>query len=294
MRLGDIPRLHDGASPAIEGEDRTWSYAELDRLSDAFAALFDARGLAPGDRVSLICSSEALLAGAYLGAFRARVIANPINNRLLPEEVAYILEHAGSRCAVVSEEYVALVERTLPLLRNPPVVIRAADVAAAPAARIDRVPLPDDGALLIYTSGTTGKPKGVVLTHANVMAGITYVSRAFAMKAGDRTFCVMPLFHTNGLMFSTLPFLLTGGTVVLRKRFSATAFCRSCGRVRADSSTAQGVVETVCSSWPARETPTWASTIRWALPPPAPNEDMPAISGASLPSITGAFHGRRR
>ncbi len=224
MRLGDIPRLHDGAAPAIEGEDRTWSYADLDRLSDAFAALFEARGLAPGDRVSLVCSSEALLAGAYFGAFRARVIANPINNRLLPEEVAYILEHAGSRCVVVSEEYVGLVENTLGLLRNPPAVIRAADVAATPAAPADRKPSPEDGALLIYTSGTTGKPKGVVLTQANVMAGITYVSGAFRMKPGDRTFCVMPLFHTNGLMFSTLPFLLTGGTVVLRKRFSATGF----------------------------------------------------------------------
>ncbi len=224
MRLGDIPRLHDAAAPAIEGEDRTWSYADLDRLSDAFAALFEARGLAPGDRVSLVCSSEALLAGAYFGAFRARVIANPINNRLLPEEVAYILEHAGSRCVVVSEEYVGLVENTLGLLRNPPAVIRAADVAATPAAPADRKPSPEDGALLIYTSGTTGKPKGVVLTQANVMAGITYVSGAFRMKPGDRTFCVMPLFHTNGLMFSTLPFLLTGGTVVLRKRFSATGF----------------------------------------------------------------------
>jgi acyl-CoA synthetase (AMP-forming)/AMP-acid ligase II len=226
MRLGDIPRLHDGAAPAIEGEDRSWSYADLDRLSDSFAALFTARGLVPGDRASLVCSSEALLAAAYFGAFRARVIANPINNRLLPEELAYILEHAGSRCVVVSEEYVALVESTLALLKERPVVITAKDVTLSPALSQGRgrTPQPEDGALLIYTSGTTGKPKGVVLTQANVMAGITYVSRAFRMKPGDRTFCVMPLFHTNGLMFSTLPFLLTGGTVVLRKRFSATGF----------------------------------------------------------------------
>ncbi len=225
MRLGDIPRLHDGAAPAIEGEDRTWSYADLDRLSDAFAALFEARGLAPGDRVSLVCSSEALLAGAYFGCFRARLVANPINNRLLPEEVAYILGHAGSRCVVVSEEYVELVEKTLALLKERPIVIRARDVTSpSPLGEGRGESHPDDPALLIYTSGTTGKPKGVVLTQANVMAGITYVSGAFRMKPGDRTFCVMPLFHTNGLMFSTLPFLLTGGTVVLRKRFSATGF----------------------------------------------------------------------
>ena len=227
MLPGHIPRLHHESAPAIECEDRAWTYGELDQLADRFASLFVAEGLEPGDRASLICSSEALLAGAYFGAFRARVVANPINNRLLPEEVAYILEHAGSRCVVVSEEYVALVESTLPLLKERPVVIRAKDVTLPSAPTLSQGrgrPAPEDGALLIYTSGTTGKPKGVILTQANVMAGITYVSGAFEMKPGDRTFCVMPLFHTNGLMFSTLPFLLVGGTVVLRKRFSASAF----------------------------------------------------------------------
>jgi acyl-CoA synthetase (AMP-forming)/AMP-acid ligase II len=225
MLPGDIPHLHPGANPAIEGEDRAWTYGEVDDLSDRFVGLFAALGLAPGDRVSLVCSSEALLAAAYFGCFRARLVANPVNNRLLPEEVAYILDHAGSRCVVVSEEYVDLVERALPLVASRPRIVRAADVAGAtPSPAGGGAPTPEDGALLIYTSGTTGKPKGVILTQGNIMAGITYVSRAFEMKPGDRTFCVMPLFHTNGLMFSTLPFLLTGGTVIMRKRFSATRF----------------------------------------------------------------------
>ena len=232
MLPGDIPRLHPPAAPAIEGEDRAWSYGELDQLADRFAALFAAHGLEPGDRASLVCSNEPLLAGAYFGAFRARVVANPINNRLLPEEVAYILEHAGSRCVVVSEEYVALIESTLPLLKERPVVITARDVKGEGMSKAP-TPRSDDGALLIYTSGTTGKPKGVVLSQGNVMAGITYVSRAFEMKAGDRTFCVMPLFHTNGLMFSTLPFLLVGATVVLRKRFSASNFWTQLAESRA-------------------------------------------------------------
>src|SRR6188768_1858430 len=164
MLPGDIPRLHPGSMPAIEGEDRTWTYADLDRLSDGFAALFEARGFQPGDRVSLVCSSEALLAAAYFGCFRARLIANPVNNRLLPEEMAYILGHAGSRGVVVSEEYAERIERTLVLLNEPPEVIRAKDVTLAQG--VARSPQPEDPALLIYTSGTTGKPKGVVLTQA--------------------------------------------------------------------------------------------------------------------------------
>jgi acyl-CoA synthetase (AMP-forming)/AMP-acid ligase II len=260
MLPGDIPALHPDSKTAIEGEDRDWTYGQLDKLSDRFAALFAARGCEPGDRVSLLCSNEALLVGAYFGAFRARLIANPINNRLLPEEVAYILEHAGSRCVVVSEEYLALVESTLPLLQSQPAVVRAADLAGVATSRAERAANAEDGALLIYTSGTTGKPKGVVLTQGNVMAGITIVSRAFEMKPGDRTFCVMPLFHTNGLMFSTLPFLLAGATVVLRKRFSATNFWSQIREARATTTSVSPTILAMLLEHEAKAPP--ASAIR--------------------------------
>jgi long-chain acyl-CoA synthetase len=225
MLPGDIPHLHRGPAPALETETRTWSYADLDDLSDRFAHWYRAQGLVPGDRASLVMGSDAWLAGAYFGAFRARVVANPINNRLTPEEIAYILDHAGSKCVVVSEEYAAVVAKAIESLQRKPVVLTPAEDTLPPAPSQGRGNAsPEDGALLIYTSGTTGKPKGVLLTQANVAAGITYVSGAFEMKEGDRTMCVMPLFHTNGLMFSTLPFLLVGGTVVMKKRFSATQF----------------------------------------------------------------------
>ena len=225
MLPGDIPSLHRGPAPALETETRTWTYAELDGLSDRFAAWYAAQGLRPGDRASLVMSSDAWLAGAYFGAFRARVVANPINNRLTPEEIAYILDHAGSKVAVVSEEYVDVVAKAVDLLPRKPVTLVPSEATLPQASFQWRGEArPDDGALLIYTSGTTGKPKGVLLSQANVAAGITYVSGAFEMKPGDRTMCVMPLFHTNGLMFSTLPFLLVGGTVVMKKRFSATQF----------------------------------------------------------------------
>ena len=225
MLPGDIPRLNRGPAPAIEAETRTWSYAELDDLSNRFAHRFDAQGLQPGDRVSLVMGSDAWLAGAYFGAFRARLVANPINNRLTPEEIAYILEHAGSKCVVVSQEYEAVARKAMERLAHEPVLLVPGDQTLPPAASQGTwSATPEDGGLLIYTSGTTGKPKGVLLTQANVAAGIDYVSKAFEMKAGDRTMCVMPLFHTNGLMFSTLPFLLVGGTVVMKKRFSATQF----------------------------------------------------------------------
>ena len=242
MTPGEIPAAHRGPAHALETQDRAWSYEALDDLSHRFAQHFRAEGLQPGDRVSLLMGNDAHLVAAYFGAFRARVVANPVNNRLLPEEVAYILAHAASRCLVFSDEYAGLVESTLPLLAERPALLALgpgsageARLAALPARPVDARPEPQDGALLIYTSGTTGKPKGVLLTQANVMAAIDIVAPAFEMKAGDRTLCVMPLFHTNGLMFSTMPFLRSGGTVLLRKRFSASAFWSQCRDLRAST-----------------------------------------------------------
>jgi acyl-CoA synthetase (AMP-forming)/AMP-acid ligase II len=240
MLLGDIPRIHRGPATAIESEDRSWSYEALDDLANRFANSFRAFGLQAGDRVSLLCGNDAFVVGAYFGAFRAGLVANPINNRLLPEEVAYILDHAASRCVVVSPEYAAVIEKTLPLLKDPPRVLPVGDgmqlLSASPAPLTGAPPRGEEGALLIYTSGTTGKPKGVLLSQANVMAGTEIVSRAFEMKPQDRTFCVMPLFHTNGLMFSTLSYLFAGATVILARRFSASAFWKQCRDARANTS----------------------------------------------------------
>ena len=239
MLPGDILRRNRSDKPAIEGEDRAWSYAQLDDLANRFAHFFAARGLQPGDRVSFVAGNDARLLGGYFGAFRARLVANPINNRLTSEELAYILDHAGSRCVAVGEEYVSVVEATLPLLAHRPEVVvlrEGMEVEQASPKPSDRVPEPGDGALLIYTSGTTGKPKGVLLTQANVICAVEIVRGAFEMKDTERTFCVMPLFHTNGLMFSNLPFLLAGATVVLRKRFSATQFWSQVRESRATSS----------------------------------------------------------
>ena len=237
MLAGDIPARHRGARTALETEDRAWSYEALDDLARGFSGSFLGHGCTRGDRVSFVMGNDAPLVAAYFGAFRAGLVANPVNNRLKPEEIAYILDHAGSRCVVVSEEFAGVVGSAVALLEKKPAVISAKDVTLDPAlSQGSGSPSPDDGALLIYTSGTTGKPKGVLLTHANVMAAIEIVSRAFEMKPDDRTLCVMPLFHTNGLMFSTMPFLHVGATVVLKRRFSASQFWTQCREHRVSTS----------------------------------------------------------
>lgn len=255
MLPGDIPRLHRGPKPAIEGDGLVLRYEELDDLADRFAGYFLSKGLEPGDRVSLLVGNEPLLVAAYFGAFRARLVANPLNNRLTPPELAYILDHAGSRLVVVGAEFAATLEATLALVASRPAILVLGN-GAAPGAEADdfmalersfpapRAALaqPEDGALLIYTSGTTGRPKGVLLTQANVMAGTEIVRAGFEIGPDERTLCVMPLFHTNALMFSHMPFLLAGASVGLRKRFSATGFWRQCREFSATSSSASPTI----------------------------------------------------
>jgi len=272
--LPDLTRAQPRDIPAIEAEDRAWTYGELDDLANRYARRFLALGLAPGDRVSFVCANEARLVAGYLAAFRARLVANPINNRLLPEEIAWILDHAESACVVASEEHVEVVGKSMALLpAKPPLIVLGRGEESLPTAgQLDGdPPEASDGALLIYTSGTTGKPKGVLLTQANVAAAIEYVSRGFEMRPGDRTFCVMPLFHTNGLMFSTLPFLHAGGTVVLKKRFSASQFW---SQVRESRATTASVSPTILAMLLEHE----------ASAPPASEIGLRYIKVASAPT----------
>ena len=274
MLPGDILRANRGGKTAIEGDGRAWSYAELDDAANRFANAFVSRGLEPGDRVSFLVGNDPLLLAGYIGAWRARLVANPVNNRLTPAELAYILDHAGSRCVVVAEEFLPALEATLPQLAARPQVLvleRDLDALSGPTAPVPSVPVEEDGALLIYTSGTTGKPKGVLLTQANVIAGVEIVRGAFEMKPAERTFCVMPLFHTNGLMFSNLPFLLAGATVILRKRFSATQFWT---QIRESRATSTSVSPTILAMLLEHE----------AKAPPAAEIELDYIKVASAPT----------
>jgi acyl-CoA synthetase (AMP-forming)/AMP-acid ligase II len=223
--------------PAIVFEGRTWTFADLDRLSAAYARGLSAAGIQAGDRVAVFAETSPEVIVALLGHYRLGTVHVPINTRYRGEEVRQILDdsgakavilRAGSPCAGVLDE-----------LAPPPALafriwIGAGDPASRPGdAAFDRLvetarvrgetalPADEDPAILLYTSGTTGKSKGVELSFRAVVANTLAVTRLWRFSPDDRMALALPLFHVHGLGLGVHGALVNGMTTLLFERFEA-------------------------------------------------------------------------
>ena len=221
-------------APAILTEP-VWSYAELDRTSDAIAAGLAAHGLKPGDRVGLYCPNGAEFVLCYLGILKAGAVVVPINLLLHPDAVSFILNDCGVAALCVHTALVDNARRAcfdsgaaaptvgLWVLVGPDAAVQSG--AESPAevslealmqgAGAGAAPLalaPDQNAVILYTSGTTGRPKGAVLTHANLVSNARAVAQVLGFQAGqERVLVVLPMFHAFAGTVGILTPLLSGG-----------------------------------------------------------------------------------
>jgi long-chain acyl-CoA synthetase len=190
----------NGARPALFlGKDMVADYAAFHRRAAGFASGLIARGIAPGDRVALCMRNCPDYLVALFGTWIAGAAVVPINAKLHPKEVAFILEDAGAKlCVVTPDPGAALVGATTLDLID----VTGADFAAlcrtAPARIVARAP--DDLAWLFYTSGTTGRPKGVFISHAMLMAmSLGYHLDVDQVDAADAACYMAPMSHGAGL-----------------------------------------------------------------------------------------------
>src|SRR5262249_14490639 len=136
--------------------------------TDRIAAGFLELGLDRGERVAILMPNRPTLVEALFGAFKAGLTAVPLNMRLHPREVEYIVRHSGAKAIVLDRELAGDVRPALAGLTS----LRQLDPDDLPRAAHAVLPEPaaSDPAWIFYTSGTTGRPKGAVLTHANLVA----------------------------------------------------------------------------------------------------------------------------
>ncbi|MCE3551451.1 AMP-binding protein [Pseudonocardia sp. RS11V-5] len=241
-----VARNPDG--DAIRYFDGRISYAELDALTDAFAAGITAEGFTPGDRVAVYLQNVPQFVIAQVGAWKAGGIAVSINPMNKERELAELLADSGASvlvclqslhrdvaAGVLSGTAVRTVLTTSELdlqTRNEPAVLAGAERiacpgttdlleflerhrgAAAPAVELG----PDDVAFLTYTSGTTGPPKGAMTTHRNVVFNAQTYRDWVGLGPDDVVLGIAPLFHVTGLVGHIAVALLTGAPLVLMYR----------------------------------------------------------------------------
>ncbi|WP_299775414.1 class I adenylate-forming enzyme family protein [uncultured Tateyamaria sp.] len=182
------------------------------------------QGVAPGESVAIVhpngrAGVVALYAALY-GGFRATMI----NLAAGPDAIAYALDHSGARYAFVHDNQRDVIARVAPTrltILEPDMLAQRASLATFDAAQ---------HALLMYTSGTTGQPKGVVHAHASLLAGGWTTAIAHDLSAKDRGFCVLPIYHINGLCVTLMGSLVSGGSLAMTAKFSASQFWEQADR----------------------------------------------------------------
>jgi long-chain acyl-CoA synthetase len=218
----------DGVFLIAPEDGRSLTFRRLRRKSLALAALLADEGVSPGDRVALLLPNGIEAAAAFVGVMAAGCVVTPLSLLAQPAQLAFILDHSDCQLALVAPEFLLIFKQAAAQLDRP-IALRVVDPdGAAEEGAGETWPWPapdaDDIALLLYTSGTTGRPKGVRLSHRNVLAGADFVSRAHGLGPADRVLAVLPLYHINAQIVTVLAPLLHGGGAVMPRTFSATRF----------------------------------------------------------------------
>ncbi len=216
------------AAPALCHRDRGWITGEqLEEATRRVAGRLQGAGLEPGDRMLFSAGSSLGLVIAHVAALRSGIVVVPANTAYGERELAHVVTDARPKAALLDDPDRA---GWVVAAAEPGTVVVGPEVDLP-----DHEPASLDGAasaapaLICYTSGTTGRPKGAVLTHANLLASSEAVALAWRWTASDRLVLALPLFHVHGLCVGLHGTLLAGASAVLVPRFDVDAVLDAVG-----------------------------------------------------------------
>ncbi|NUP04799.1 MAG: AMP-binding protein [Polyangiaceae bacterium] len=224
---------------ALVCQGKRVSYGELQSWSDRLARFLIERGFARGDRLLVFADNSVETVVAFWAASKAGGIASIVHAQTKADKLRYILQDSGARAMVVGTALGAVAREatlagaTLTTTVVGPDAPRATvdallgGVTWEDAMAVDRAPSPPrivdlDVACLIYTSGTTGEPKGVMLTHRNLLTATTSISTYLENREDDVLLCMLPLAFGYGLT-QLLTAASVGGRVILERSFAYPA-----------------------------------------------------------------------
>jgi fatty-acyl-CoA synthase len=208
---------------ALTGDGRSETYAELrDRVYRLAHVLRD-RGVGRGDRVAYLGPNHSAFAETLFATGTLGAVILPLNTRLAAPELAYITADAGAELLVWAPEMastVAELRELHPFRAEVPVGDDyEARIAGAAGDPIDEPVTLDEICMIQYTSGTSGHPKGVMMSHANIVWNCFNLLLDIDVRSDEVTLVSAPMFHTAALNQTFLPTILKGGTAVLMSAF---------------------------------------------------------------------------
>ena len=238
--LGAFLAKRSQLNPAVEAlveveRGRRFTYAELDERANRIASALRTRGIGPGDRVAFLMMNGVEYVEAYYGVAKLGAVMVPLNWRLVPDELSFILADSGAVALLFDSEF----DESAAALHGGDTELRIwlrvgdgggpdfADdydtvCAAETSEAVESDVSGDDLLFIMYTSGTTGLPKGVVHSHDTMAAASITMNMTADTRAGDRYLQMLPLFHVGALTPMT-GCLHRGCTVVLMRQFDPAA-----------------------------------------------------------------------
>lgn len=243
----------DGGSVTVA--DVTHSYAELMRRADSLADGFRRAGVAPGDRIATIMADSMSFVEVFFAALRAQAILVPLNPYLKGRFLSYQLAESEPTLLVVDAQGLAASKE---MYRNIPSIQKIALIddcdtsgISVPAAPISSFYLTGihegeydhDGRrpfLILYTSGTTGMPKGCILTQGSMTKIPSSIAYCYGIRGDDVVLTSLPLFHMGAISLALLPSIITGASVHMPGRFSASTYFEEAAQAKATISSGLG------------------------------------------------------
>ncbi|XP_076983968.1 long-chain fatty acid transport protein 2 [Tamandua tetradactyla] len=231
--------------------DETYTYAQVDRRSNQVArALRDHLGLRQGDCVAIFMGNEPAYVYLWLGLLKLGCAMSCLNSNIRAKSLLHCFQCCGAKVLLASPELQAAIEEVMPSLKKDNVSIyyvsRTSNTEGVDSFldKVDEVstePIPESWrsevtfstpALYIYTSGTTGLPKAAVINHQRLWYA-SFLTLMSGIKENDVIYTTLPLYHSAALMLGVHGCILSGATLALRTKFSASQFWDDCRKYNA-------------------------------------------------------------
>jgi len=229
---------------ALVYKKRTYTWKQVYDRSIKFASALEKHGIKLGDTVSIMAANTPELFEAHYSVPMTGAVLNAINTRLDSKTVGYILKHADAKALIVDRQFHGVVKKALENFGKKILIVDIVDKQTdlKDSEKIGEFEYesfleqgdsgyewkrPKDewqAITLNYTSGTTGKPKGVMLSHENILSGGENVKISHELKSKDKALCVLPLYHINGLIVTVIVPLVSQSSLVICEKFSTTNF----------------------------------------------------------------------